>query len=251
MKKVKRLLKRLSQSGNKGVALLIDPEKGVNPRLHQVLDSPELDLILVGGSYCTGEGLEELLREIKRIVAKVPICIFPGSQGQVSQEADALLFLSLLSGRNPEYLIGHQVHAARQIHQSGLEVIPTAYILVNNGELLSVHSVSQTLPLLNTQVQLITDTALAGKFLGMQCFYLDAGSGSSVAVSQEVIFEVKSLVKSPLIVGGGLDSGQKVKMAFDAGADLVVLGNRVEKDPSFLEEILQIKTAYNFSLKAD
>ncbi|GMQ25808.1 geranylgeranylglyceryl/heptaprenylglyceryl phosphate synthase [Algoriphagus sp. oki45] len=251
MKKVKKLLDNLSKSGKKGVAWLIDPEKGIDNRLKGSHDLCDLDLILVGGSYSTGEGLDELIREVKELVLEVPVCIFPGSHGQVSREAEALLFLSLLSGRNPEYLIGQQVQAARQIHESGLEVIPTAYILVNNGELLSVHSVSQTLPLLNSQVRLVADTALAGKFLGLKCFYLDAGSGSSVAVSQEVIFEVKSLIKDPLIVGGGLDSRQKVKMAFDAGADLVVLGNRVEKDPEFLKEILQLKKAYNYSLEAN
>lgn len=251
MKKVKKLLKDLSKSGKKGVAWLIDPEKGIDNRLRNFPELDGLDLILVGGSYSTGVGLDELIREVKGMVSGVPICIFPGSQGQVSAKAEALLFLSLISGRNPEYLIGQQVKAASQIHESGLEVIPTAYILVNNGELLSVHSVSQTLPLLNSQVQLVSDTALAGKFLGLSCIFLDAGSGASVPVGQEVIFEVKSLVKSPLIVGGGLDSRQKVKMAFDAGADLVVLGNRVEKDPEFLEEILQLKNAYNHLLKAD
>lgn len=251
MKKVKKLLKDLSKSGKKGVAWLIDPEKGIDNRLRNFPELSALDLILVGGSYSAGEGLGDLIREVKSIVSGVPVCIFPGSQGQVSAEADALLFLSLISGRNPEYLIGQQVKAARQIHDSGLEVIPTAYILVNNGELHSVHSVSQTLPLLNSQVQLVSDTALAGKFLGLTCFFLDAGSGAVSPVSQEVIFEVKSLVKSPLIVGGGLDSPQKVKMALDAGADLVVLGNQVEKDPIFLKEILELKKAYNHLLEAN
>jgi putative glycerol-1-phosphate prenyltransferase len=156
--------------------------------------------------------------------------------------------MSLISGRNPEFLIAQQVQAALEVGALGLEVLPTGYILINDGELLSVHAFSQTLPLSNEDSTFAKATALAGKFLGMRFFYLDAGSGASIPVAKKVISEVKAAVKSPLIVGGGLTSAEKVKDAFDSGADLIVLGNSIEKDPGFLAEVLRIKLGYNHSL---
>lgn len=128
-----------------------------------------------------------------------------------------------------------------------LEVLPTGYLLVNQGELLSVHAASQTIPLSNQDIELVRATALAGKFLGMRYFFLDAGSGATVPVSRTVITETKKSIKSPLIVGGGIDTLEKIRNAFDAGADVVVLGNSIEKDPGFLAEALNIKQGYNLT----
>lgn len=248
MKKVSKLLKSLSKSQRKGIAWLVDPEKEIDLERFDWIRNSGLDLILVGGSSSGGENFETIIQSIKEIAGSIPICIFPGSYLQLSDRADAILFLTLISGRNPEYLISHQVQAAQQVEQSKLEVLPTGYILVNNGELLSVHAVSQTLPLSNEDPEFVKATALAGKFMGMRFFYLDAGSGAGAPVSPKVISTVKRAIKLPIIVGGGLSDSRKVKSAFEAGADLVVLGNSIEKDPGFLSEVLDIKEAYNHSL---
>lgn len=248
MKKVSKLLKTLSKTHKKGIAWLVDPEKGIDLTEFAWVKESGLDLILVGGSHSSSKNCENTIRTLKGIAGAIPVCIFPGSYHQLSGWADAILFMGLISGRNPEYLISQQVAAAPTVAKLGLEVLPTGYILVNQGELLSVHSVSRTLPLSNEDPELVKATALAGKFLGMRYFYLDAGSGASVPVSPQIIREVKEAVKSPLIVGGGLDSLEKVKNAYEAGADLLVLGNSIEKNPGFLAEVLDVKLWYNLSL---
>lgn len=204
-----------------------------------------LDLILVGGSSSSTLRFEHSIQILREIAGSIPLCIFPGSYLQISAHADAVLFMSLISGRNPDFLISQQVRAASKVAQSGLEVLPTAYLLVNDGEELSVHRASQTLPISNQDLETITATALAGKFLGMDYFYLDAGSGASVPVSPRVIAAVKKCVKAPVFVGGGLDTTDKVREAFETGADLVVVGNSIEKDPDFLAEVLEVKRSYN------
>ncbi len=248
MKKVSKLLKNLSKSRWKGIAWLVDPDKGKDLEQFAWVENSGLDLILIGGSGTSGANFEKTVNSLKKIAGNIPVCIFPGSYLQLSSNADSILFLTLISGRNPEFLISHQVQAALEVQQLGLEVLPTGYILVNSGELLSVHTVSQTLPLSNDDPEFVKATALAGMHMGMRFFYLDAGSGAEVPVSQRVISAVKNAVKLPLIVGGGLDTSQKVKEAFEAGADLCVLGNAIEKDPGFLSEVLDIKQVYNHSL---
>lgn len=226
----------------------MDPEK--EPDLDQFdwVKESDLDLILVGGSSPSPSNFEKTIQLLQKVSGDIPICIFPGSYLQFSDQADAILFMALISGRNPEYLISHQVQAAEKVKKSGLEVLPTGYILVNSGELLSVHAVSQTMPLSNEDDEFVKATALAGKFLGMRYFYLDAGSGARSPVSPTIISSVKKAVKCPLIVGGGLSNAEKVKSAFMAGADLVVLGNTIEKAPGFLSEVLDFKRWYNHSL---
>lgn len=248
MKKVTKLLKSLSKKRRKGVAWLVDPDKQDDIYQFDWVKNSGLDLILVGGSGATDRNFQETVFAVKEIAGDIPVCIFPGSHLQLSDKADAILFMSLISGRNPEFLISHQVLAAPRIQGLDLEVVPTGYILVNQGEILSVHAVSQTLPLSNEDPQMVSATALAGKFLGMRYFYLDAGSGARTPVSPAVVSAVKDAVKSPLIVGGGLDNAEKVREAFAAGADLIVLGNSIEKDPGFLAEVLTIKRWYNISL---
>lgn len=248
LKRVSKLLKNLSKTGRKGIAWLVDPEKENDFAQYTWIQNSGLDLILVGGSSFSADFFERTIQSLKTIAGTIPICIFPGSYLQLSNKADAILFMALISGRNPEFLISHQVQAAPEVQVSGLEVLPTGYILVNDGELLSVHAVSQTLPLSNANPEFVKATALAGKYLGMRFFFLDAGSGAQSPVSAEVISVVKKATKFPLMVGGGVTSSEKVKSAFEAGADLVVLGNSIEKDPGFLSEVLDIKRWYNHSL---
>jgi len=245
LKRISKLLKGLSKSGQKGVAWLVDPEKYQQSTDFEWIQHSGLDLILVGGSSGEAEAIDFTIRSLKVHSSTIPICIFPGSKHQVSDQADGILFLSLISGTNAEYLITQQVEGAVAIEHLGIEILPTGYLLVNEGEILSVHQASNTLPILNSEVERIRSIALAGKYLGLKYFYLEAGSGAKVPVAYPVIQSVKKTVKSPLLVGGGLDSLEKVKKAFDAGADLVVLGNVIEKDPGFLAEVLKAKRWYN------
>ncbi|MCS5490803.1 geranylgeranylglyceryl/heptaprenylglyceryl phosphate synthase [Algoriphagus limi] len=251
-RKVSNAIQQLFENKKKGVAWLIDPGKFNPNSISDVfwanLHGLELDLILVGGSQDESSDLGELIQFIKERTSSIPVVLFPGSYQQVCPEADAILFMSLISGRNPEYLISQQVRASRATQNSGLEVLPTAYLLVNDGEICSVHRKSETLPISNEELDLILDTALAGKFLGMNYCYLDAGSGSSSTVAPAVIRAVSSELQLPLIVGGGLNKLQKIHQCFEAGADVVVIGNQIEKDPGFLTEVLNFKKFYNEEL---
>lgn len=254
-KKVSKLLDDLSQSTRKGLAWLIDPDKCSDldafvEEFAWVKDS-ELDLIFVGGSSHDNDNFSQIVKRIKQISGIIPVVIFPGSQLQVTYDADAILFLSLISGRNPDYLIGQQIAAAPKISNLDIEILPTAYLLVNDGEITSVHAVSQTLPILNSQPNIVKDTALAGYYLGMRYIFLDAGSGAKSQVSSKIIKLVKNEIPCPLIVGGGIDSLDKLKKAYDGGADLVVIGNSIEKDPNFLAEVLNYKSLYNLSLNVN
>lgn len=254
-KKVSRILKDLYQSKKKGLAWLIDPDKCPNGesfiKNYDWVKNSDLDLIFIGGSQFGKNNFQTIVDFVREIACQIPIVIFPGSHLQLAESADSILFLSLISGRNPEYLIGQQVAAAPKIASMGIEVLPTAYLLVNDGEITSVHSISQTLPLPNSKPQLVRDTALAGYYLGMKYFFIDAGSGSKSPVSPEVIEAVKNEIPCPLIIGGGIDSLEKLKDAYQAGADLVVLGNSIEKDPGFLAEVLDYKAFYNLSLNVN
>jgi phosphoglycerol geranylgeranyltransferase len=247
VKKVSKLLKSFSKDRRKGIAWLVDPEKIDKLESFAWIQATSLDLILVGGSSACTRDMDRAIGALRLVAGHIPICIFPGSHLQLSESADAILFMSLISGRNPEFLISHQVNAAPALWKMSLEVLPTGYLLVNQGELLSVHAASQTIPLSNQDIELVRATALAGKFLGMRYFFLDAGSGATVPVSRAVITEIKKSIKSPLIVGGGIDTLEKIRIAFDAGADLVVLGNSIEKNPGFLAEALNIKQGYNLT----
>jgi len=251
-KKVSRLLRDFYSTGIKGIAWLVDPDKIADiDRLKldfSWINKSNLDLILVGGSQLDRDNFDAVVEALKAIAGKIPVVIFPGSHYQLSKYADAILFLSLISGRNPEFLIGHQVSAAPTIQKMGLEVLPTGYLLINENEITSVQYISQTTPIPNSKPNLAKATALAGQLLGMKFFFLDAGSGAKNPVSSEVIQAVREAVNHPIIVGGGIDSIEKLKLAYLAGADLLVLGNRIEKDPDFLVEALAFKSAMNRSL---
>ncbi|WP_186757321.1 geranylgeranylglyceryl/heptaprenylglyceryl phosphate synthase [Echinicola salinicaeni] len=252
---ISRKLQELHLTGQKAVALLIDPEK-INDqqsfeKLINMAASKQVDFFFVGGSLLTAQNIDKLISFIKGICTEIPVVIFPGNVIQVSDLADGILFISLISGRNPELLIGQQVTAAPILAKTNLEILPTGYMLVNNGEITSANYISQTIPLPNNKPALAVATALAGKYLGLKHLFLDAGSGASSPVSQKIISQVKEHTACPLIVGGGINTVEKAKAAWNAGADLIVLGNGVEKNPDLLTEVLDYVHVYNLSLNVN
>lgn len=225
------------QTKKKLLAILIDPEKiqldNISSLCEKIKKSPATH-IFFGGSTYDGNDFNEIIKRIKQNL-DLPIFLFPGDFNQISEEADALLFLSLLSGRNPEYLIDQQIKAVEKLEQSSLEIIPTAYLLIESGVETAVERVSQTKPLQRNDLKTIQNTAKAGEFLGMKLVYLEGGSGAKIAVSKEIIENVKGKINIPLIVGGGIKSALEIENAFSAGADMVVIGTAFEENPNFFE----------------
>lgn len=227
--------------GRKHIALLIDPEEHTVASavaLAKAADAARVDFILVGGSYVSSD-LTAVVNAIKG-AAKIPVILFPGSPMQVVPTADALLFLSLISGRNPDYLIGNQVLSAGLIRKSGLEVIPVGYMLIDGGAVSSVQYVSNTLPIPANKPDLAVATAIAGEMLGLKMLYLEAGSGAKNPVPGKLIAAVRNAVRLPIIVGGGLRSEAGVRAALEAGADIVVVGNAAENDPNLIAQLSQV-----------
>ena len=220
---------------NRQIALLLDPEKA---NLEVLSFSPDCcpDFIFVGGSTGgdTTEFVRELKLKIKNYKLQIPIVLFPGNASQFSPEADAVLFLSLLSGNNPEYLVGQQVKSARAIHDSHTDFVPTAYILIDGGVETSTMQVTHTKPLDPNDLQTIVDTCIAAELMGKQAIYLEAGSGALHPVSIDIIKAVREQVSVPLIVGGGIRTPEAMNAAFDAGANIVVIGNHFEEHPEEL-----------------
>lgn len=227
------------QTTEKNLAVLIDPDKmkpaAVSSFILKVNQSIASH-IFVGGSK-VDEGLTEtLIVEIKKYT-KLPVILFPGDVIQITDKADGILFLSLISGRNPDYLIGKQVEAVSKLAKTSLEVISTGYILIENGKETAVQRVSKTKPIKRSAIQTIKDTAKAGELLGMKLIYLEAGSGATHAIEPEIISKVKQELTIPLIVGGGIKSKTELESAYKAGANLVVIGTAFEKDESFFDEL--------------
>lgn len=235
------------ESGQKLLAVLIDPEKIEIPKIHafiQLVNQSVATHIFVGGSTDLNHQTEAVVVEIKKYTT-LPVILFPGDVDQITAKADGILFLSLISGRNPEYLIDQQIDAALEIQQTALEVIPTGYILIDGGKETSVQKVSQTQPIAQTEYEQILKTALAGQYSGKRLIYLEAGSGALQPVSAVVINCVKSKLEIPLIVGGGIKDINQLNHAYNAGADLVVIGTAFEKNPSFFNEIKKEQTHEN------
>ena len=229
-------------SKSKDIAILIDPDKVSIAGLESLISKIEsacAKFSFVGGSLVHGVDVDEIIEVIKRHT-DIPVILFPGSGLQVSAKADAILFLSLLSGRNPEFLIGHQVMSAPYIKKQGLESIATGYILVDGGKETTASYVSNTKPIPSEKFQIGAATALAGEMLGFKMIYLDAGSGAENPISYKFIAAVRKEIELPIIVGGGIKTKQNIKSAFDAGANLVVIGTAVEDDPEFLNTIKNI-----------
>lgn len=223
--------------GQKLLAILLDPDKIVLGNLENLLlkinQSPATH-IFVGGSIVKATILEELMEELKQ-KTNLPVLIFPGDPSQISPQADAILFLSLLSGRNPDYLIEYQVQAAPILKKTNLEVISTGYILIESGSDTAVARVSKTQPLNRENLDLVLATAQAGEMLGNKLMYLEAGSGAKKSVPLGMIQLIAQNVKIPIIVGGGIVDLQGIQKAYNAGADLVVIGTAFENDSHFFE----------------
>lgn len=235
---MQNLFQHILQAKNdnrKLLAVLIDPEKVSIEKVSILSDkikaSPATH-IFVGGSTFSGTHLDELIALLKNEI-QLPILIFPGHPSQISNEADGILFLSLLSRRNPEYLIEHHINSVEALEKSNLEIIPTGYLLIDGGKETAVQRVSQTQPIEQDNIELAYKTAKAGEFLGKKLIYLEAGSGANQHVPLEMIHYVSQNIRIPLIVGGGIRSIKTIRELYDAGADLVVIGTAFENDPNF------------------
>ena len=224
---------------NRGIAVLIDPDTfGQGNEIDGFLEKVEIakpDFIFIGGSSVSKVDFEDCVEKTKRKL-NIPLVLFPGASHHLSKDADAVLFLSLISGRNPDFLIGQHVKAVDELETLKLEVIPTSYLLINGGQMTSVEYVSRTTPIPKDAFSIAKKTAVAGKYLGHQLIYADAGSGALNPINCEMIQSLAT-VDSPLIIGGGLRSISAIEMAHENGANLVVIGNPLEEDLDFLLDL--------------
>jgi putative glycerol-1-phosphate prenyltransferase len=223
----------------KSFAVLIDPDKTGTDQVEELVSlcrDAEVDLIFVGGSLVVSEHMETLVQHIKR-ESDIPVILFPGSPSQVTPYADALLYLSLISGRNPELLIGQHVISAPQVRKSGLEIMSTGYMVIDGGAPTTVSYISNASPIPADKNEIAVCTAMAGEMLGMKLIYMDAGSGAKNPVNESMIQSVSKQISIPLIVGGGIRDAERAYRTAKAGADVVVVGNAIEKNPSLISEI--------------
>jgi phosphoglycerol geranylgeranyltransferase len=224
-------------NGIKLLAILLDPDKiaweSLEALISKINNSPATHL-LIGGSHVESNDIDRLIAAIQKD-CKLPVVLFPGNPSQISTLADGILFLSLISGRNPDFLIAHQVEAAPILKKSNIEIIPTGYILIESGRPTAVEKVSQTEPLDRNNPQKVVATAQAGEMLGKKLIYLEAGSGAEMAVPTAIIHSVSQNIDVPLLVGGGIRSEKGIHEAYAAGADIVVIGTAFENDMNFFE----------------
>ena len=241
-----KLYERKAQ-GKKSFAVLIDPDKVNLDNFSNLLDlciKYSADYIFVGGSLITDYIMKEVIAAIKSYTA-IPIILFPGNSLHIDNQADAILLLSLISGRNPEFLIGQHVISAPILRKSGLEILLTGYMLIDSGRQTTVLYISNTMPIPHDKPGIAACTAMAGEMLGLKLTYLDAGSGALNAVSPEMIAAVRQSVDTPIIVGGGINSIQKAKNALSAGADVIVVGNGIEQNVNLLADITGLVKKFN------
>ncbi|QXP65272.1 geranylgeranylglyceryl/heptaprenylglyceryl phosphate synthase [Polaribacter sp. HaHaR_3_91] len=227
------------KEGKKLLAVLIDPEKidldniaTFFEKVHQSIATH----IFVGGSTDKDNVTNTVVTAIKK-TTHLPVVLFPGDVSQISQKADGILFLSLLSGRNPEYLIEQQIKSVPFLKDSSLEILPTGYILIDGQKNTATQKVSNTKPISQENTELILNTALAGEFSGKKLIYLEAGSGAKIPVDTNIINVVNNNLSIPLIVGGGIRTKKQLEIAFNAGADIVVIGTAFEKDEAFFNQL--------------
>ncbi len=238
-KAIYNLLTERKQQGKKSFAVLIDPDKVSDSNMGQLIDlavAAKVDYFLVGGSLVISNYVDECIQFIKR-KCNIPVILFPGSPSQVSKYADALLYLSLISGRNAELLIGQHVVSAPVVKQSGLEIMPTGYMVIDGGAPTTVSYISNASPIPADKNEIAMCTAMAGEMLGMRLIYMDAGSGAKRAIPESMIQKVAQSISVPLIVGGGIIEPEKAYLNCKAGADVIVVGNAIEKDASLIKEM--------------
>lgn len=227
------------QKGHKSFAVLIDPDKVNNKILDELVHlsvQAKVDYLLVGGSLVVSNHLDECILHIKKY-CDIPVLLFPGSPSQISRYADALLYLSMISGRNPELLIGQHVISAPFVKQSGLEIISTGYMVIDGGAPTTVSYISNALPIPSDKNEIAMCTAMAGEMLGMKLIYMDAGSGAKRVVSEAMIEKVAKCIEVPLVVGGGILDPERAYCNCKAGADIIVVGNAIEKDAALIKEM--------------
>ncbi len=237
---------QLRDRSKKRFALLVDPDRYDDNSLEKLItyinqDPP--DLLLVGGSILF-KSIDITITALK-LGTSLPVFIFPGNVIQLSDRADGILFLSLISGRNPEFLIGNHVLAAPHLNRSGIEVIPTGYMLVENGKSTSVEYMSNSRPIPAGKPEIAVATAMAGEMLGMKTIYLEAGSGASNTVGPDMVEAIRKKISLPLIVGGGIDSAERAREVYDAGADMVVVGTVLEQQPGLVKDFSVLRTEIN------
>ena len=240
-------LKEKSTQGRKSFALLIDPDnihvEDFVPLLAKAV-AEGVDYLFVGGSLIVGDQLNSIVRLAKE-QSQLPVILFPGSNLHIDTEADAILLLSLISGRNADLLIGQHIIAAPILKRSRLEILPTGYMLVESGRQTTVSYISNTTPIPHDKASVAACTAMAGEMLGLGLIYMDGGSGAEKPISNQMIQAVRKAIDCPLIVGGGLNSPEKALEALKAGADVVVVGNAIEQEPQLLSEIAARIRWYN------
>lgn len=227
------------KSHKKSFALLVDPDKVSAASIHNMAElavAAKVDYFFVGGSLVVSDHLDDCILAIKKHCS-IPVLLFPGSPSQISKHADALLYLSLISGRNPELLIGQHVISAPFVKKSGLEIISTGYMVIDGGAPTTVSYISNASPIPADKADIAFCTAMAGEMLGNKLIYMDAGSGAKKAVSEDMIRLVAKNIEIPLIVGGGIKDAEKAYINCKAGADVIVVGNAIEKDLSLIKEI--------------
>jgi phosphoglycerol geranylgeranyltransferase len=225
--------------GLKSFAVLIDPDKVNSQKINELTDlavNASVDYLFVGGSLVISNQLDQVVLQIKKN-CDIPVILFPGTPSQVSRYADGLLYLSLISGRNPELLIGQHVISAPFVKQSGLEIISTGYIVIDGGAPTTVSYISNATPVPADKNEIALCTAMAGEMLGMKQIYMDAGSGAKRAISEDMISMVAAGIEIPLLTGGGIKDPEKAYRNCKAGADVIVVGDAIEKDPFLIKEM--------------
>lgn len=227
------------KEGKKSFAVLIDPDKVDEQKITELVmltTEAKVDYLLVGGSLVISNHLDEVVLQIKK-QSNIPVILFPGTPSQVTRYADALLYLSLISGRNPELLIGQHVISAPFVKQSGLEIMSTGYMVIDGGAPTTVSYISNATPIPADKNEIAMCTAMAGEMLGMKLIYMDAGSGARRPITEAMIEKVSAVIEAPLVVGGGINDPEKAYRNCKAGADVIVVGNAIEKDPMLIREI--------------
>ena len=232
----------LFQKPQKQMAVLVDPDKQTDnqhEKIAKIAQNAGIDFFFVGGSLLTSDSLYRCIRTLKDN-SDIPVILFPGNTYQVSRNADAMLFLSLISGRNPDMLIGMHVIAAPYVKLSGIETLPTGYMLIDSGKPTSVSYMSNSFPIPNDKKDIAACTAMAGEMLGLRLIFMDAGSGAETPVPPGMIRFVKDSIGVPLLVGGGIRSAKAAKESLQAGADIIVVGNRFEENPELISGFAEV-----------